>query len=107
MLFRSVSVLMMMNFTKGLVEQFKFLILMSTFCVLIPYLLSAAAYIIIRANQQIKGKWAQAIILASLAFIYSLWAIAGSGQETVFYGFIFLIAGTPFYVWIILKKDKP
>ena len=102
-----VSVLMMMNFTKGLVEQFKFLILMSTFCVLIPYLLSAAAYIIIRANQQIKGKWAQAIILASLAFIYSLWAIAGSGQETVFYGFIFLIAGTPFYVWIILKKDKP
>lgn len=101
-----VSVLMMMNYTKGLVEQFKFLILMSTFTSLFPYLLSAAGYIVIRVNQQIKGNWGPAIILALLSFSYSLWAIAGAGQETVYWGFIFLIAGTPLYVWIIIDKNK-
>jgi APA family basic amino acid/polyamine antiporter len=95
-----VSILMMMNYTKGLVEQFKFLILMSTFTVLFPYLLSAAGYIIIRANQNVKGKWIQATLLGLFAFLFSLWAIAGAGQEIVYWGFIFLIAGTPFYVWI-------
>lgn len=102
-----VSVLMMMNYSKSLAEQFKFLILMSTFTVLLPYLFCSAAYIIIRMQQQIKGKWLQAVLLALLAFAFSLWAIAGAGQETVYWGFIFLIAGTPFYVWIIWdKKNK-
>ena len=101
-----VSVLMMMNYSKGLVEQFKFLILMSTFMVLLPYLLSAVGYLIIRSNQKIKGKWFQVIALGLLAFIFSLWALAGSGQDTVYWGFIFLIAGTPLYVWIILDKNN-
>ena len=101
-----VSVLMMMNYSKGLVEQFKFLILMSTFMVLLPYLLSAVGYFIIRSNQKIKGKWFQVIALGLLAFIFSLWALAGSGQDTVYWGFIFLIAGTPLYVWIMLDKNN-
>lgn len=103
-----VSILMTMNYTKSLVEQFKFLILLSTFTVLLPYLLSAAAYIIIRANKKYfsKNNWLQAIVLASLAFLFSLWAIAGAGEETVYWGFIFLIAGTPFYVYMVLNKNK-
>jgi APA family basic amino acid/polyamine antiporter len=50
--------------------------------------------------------WLGAIILSSLAFLFSLWAIAGSGQETVYWGFILLMAGVPFYVMILWKK-KP
>ena len=98
---------MSMNFTKGLVEQFKFLILLSTLTVLVPYLFSAAAYIIIRLQNQYlqSGKsWVQSIVLASLAFLFSLWAIAGSGQEIVYWGFILLMAGVPFYVMMKMKK---
>ena len=101
-----VSILMSMNFTKGLVEQFKFLILLSTLTVLVPYLFSAAAYIIIRLQNQYlqSGKsWVQSIVLASLAFLFSLWAIAGSGQEIVYWGFILLMAGVPFYVMMKMK----
>jgi basic amino acid/polyamine antiporter, APA family len=96
-----VSVLMSMNYTKGLTEQFKILILMSTLTSLIPYLFSTASYILIRLENKYlhSGKsWVQAIILASLAFLFSLWAIAGSGQETVYWGFILLMAGVPFYI---------
>ena len=100
-----VSILMSMNYTKGLVEQFKFLILLSTLTVLVPYLFSAAAYIIIRLESKYlhtDKSWLPAIILASLAFVFSLWAIAGSGQEIVYWGFILLMAGVPFYV--MMKK---
>lgn len=102
-----ISVLMIMNYTKGLAEQFKFLILLTTITVLVPYLFSTAAYLIIRLqNKYLPGRnsWTGAIILASLAFLFSLWAIAGSGQETVYWGFILLMAGVPFYVWILWKN---
>ena len=104
-----VSVLMSMNYTKGLVDQFKFLVLLTTITVLVPYLFSTASYIIIKLeNNYIKsGKgWIQAIVLATLAFLFSLWAIAGSGQEAVYWGFILLMAGVPFYV-ITLWNKKP
>jgi APA family basic amino acid/polyamine antiporter len=39
-------------------------------------------------------------VISILAFVYSLWAIAGAGQEIVYWGFLFLMAGVPIYVWI-------
>lgn len=100
-----VSVVMSMNYSKGLVEQFKFLILLSTLTVLVPYLFSTAAYIAIKIQKKtFKSKWGQSVLLALLAFSFSLWAVVGSGQEIVYWGFILLMLGVPFYVWIIWKK---
>jgi APA family basic amino acid/polyamine antiporter len=103
-----VSVFMTMNYTKGLVEQFRFLLLLSTLSVLVPYLFSAASYMVIRfeKKQLNKGNWAWAIILGAMAFAYSLWAIAGAGQSAVYWGFILLMAGVPFYVWIVYQRSK-
>ena len=103
-----VSVFIAMNYTKGLAEQFKFLILLSTLTVLIPYLFSAASYIIIRLQNKysIKTKWVSAILLASFAFLFSLLMIWGSGADTVYWGFIMLMSGIPFYVWVIWKRKK-
>ncbi len=104
-----ISILMIMNYTKGLAEQFKFLILLTTITVLVPYLFSAAAYILIRMQNKyfaaVPG-WKQAVLLSSLAFVFSLWALAGSGQETVYWGFILLMAGIPFYVWIKARRNN-
>ena len=101
------SLFMVMNFTKGLVEQFKFLILLTTLTTLVPYLFCAAGYIIIRFDQKHmrSGGWLSAIFIGTMAFAYSLWAVAGSGQDTVYYGFLLLMAGIPFYVWSAYKKS--
>jgi len=101
-----VSLLMVMNFTKGLVEQFKFMLLLSTLTTLVPYIFVTAAYVIIAlGKEQLSGKGrAQIIIPASLAFIFSLLAIIGSGESTVFWGFVLLLSGIPVYVWVIWKK---
>ena len=103
-----VSVLMCMNYTKGLADQFKFLILLSTLTILIPYLFSTAAYIIIRVGNKINTKrgWISAILLSSFSFLFCLWIIIGSGQEIVYWGFLLLMSGIPFYVWIIWLRDK-
>jgi APA family basic amino acid/polyamine antiporter len=102
-----VSVVMSMNYTKGLVEQFRFLILLSTLTVLVPYLFSSLAYLTIRIQKKyFTGNWFQAVALATIGFLYSLWAIAGAGQETVYWGFLLLMAGLPFYVWIVWKNSK-
>ncbi|HVM89332.1 MAG TPA: amino acid permease, partial [Puia sp.] len=77
-----VSLIMMMNYTKGLVEQFKFLILLSTLTSLVPYLFSMASYIVVRIKQKKidNTNWLSSIIISIPAFAFAFWAIAGSGQ---------------------------
>jgi APA family basic amino acid/polyamine antiporter len=101
-----ISLFMTMNYTKALVEQFRVLLLLSVFTMLVPYLFSAASYVVIRLEKKSlqAGGWVGAILLGSLAFAYSLWEIAGAGQSSVYYGFILLMAGVPFYIWGVYKK---
>ncbi|WP_372945940.1 amino acid permease [Muriicola sp.] len=100
------SLVMLMNYTEGLVEQFKFIILLSTLCTLVPYLFSAAAYVAISLEGKKSKKPGTGIfILGGLTFLYAMWAIFGAGEEAVFWGFILLLAGTPFYVWLKWKNN--
>jgi APA family basic amino acid/polyamine antiporter len=97
-----ISLIMMMNYTKGLVEQFKFVMLLSTLCSLLPFLFVSAGYVIIvmekRPPANIRG-WLRILIPAAFAFVFSLLAVIGAGQDIVFWGFALLLAGVPFYVW--------
>jgi APA family basic amino acid/polyamine antiporter len=102
------SMLMLMNYTEGLVEQFRFMILLSTFSCLIPYIFSAAAYVTISMDQEKTTKPVFGIfVLGGLTFAYALWAIFGAGEKSVFWGFILLLLGTPFYVWQKWKQKTP
>ena len=99
------SIVMLMNYTDGLVEQFKFIIVLTTLCCLIPYLFTTAAYVLILVERKLPNlKWLPEIVLAGLAFIYSLWAIYGAGERAVFWGFLLLLAGIPFYVWMKFRN---
>ena len=97
------SGLMLMNYTKGLVDQFNFVILLATLTTLIPYAYSAAAELVMfftdRARFQIKRFTLHAAV-ALLAFAYSVWAIIGSGTDVIAKGFILLMVGIPVYVFI-------
>ena len=100
-----ISALMLMNFSKGLNDTFKFMILLTTVTVLVPYLFSAASYGLIILQQKFwRRDSITKIILAVVAFIYSLWAVVGSGEESVYWGFIAILSGIPFYVW--MKRNE-
>jgi len=96
------TLLISMNYTRGLVEQFTFILLLATLTSLVPYVFCSAADVIIslRGRRAPAGRRLAGVLLVpTLAFLYSLWAIGGSGRDTVYWGFLLLIAGVPVYVW--------
>lgn len=101
-----ISLVMSMNYTKGLAAQFKFLILLSTLTVLIPYLFSTAAYLIIRFQYSFKSNFQKvmATALALSAFLFSMWIVIGSGQEVVYWGFLLSMSSVPIYAWVVRKR---
>jgi APA family basic amino acid/polyamine antiporter len=100
-----VSVLMFMNFSQRLADTYKYMILLATLTVLVPYLFSVASYVILIAKGQklTKEMWVR-LSVALVACLFSIWAIIGSGEVTVFWGFVLLMAGIPFYTWMKVKS---
>ncbi len=101
------SLILLMNYTEGLVKQFEFMVLLTTLCCLIPYLFTAASYALVSIEKKfhLKNKFAT-MTLAFLGFSYSIWAIYGSGSDTVFYGFLLLLFGVPLYVLMKWHQRK-
>jgi basic amino acid/polyamine antiporter, APA family len=101
------SAVMLMNFSKGLVDQFATIVEIVVFVALLPYLLTAAAYILIIIDRRLHANsLLKTFGLGGLGFAYSLWAVYGSGSESVFYGFILLICGIPFYLLMQWHKRQ-
>jgi APA family basic amino acid/polyamine antiporter len=74
------------------------MILLATLNTLVPYVFSSLAVFLLRPSR--APLTAGVALIAALAFVYSFWAIAGAGTETVYYGFLLLIAGLPVYVFL-------
>ena len=101
------SIVMLMNYSEGLVEQFEFIIQLSVLVVLMPYLFTAASYVLVVIEKKLHTKsWIKTFVLSALGFSYSLWAIYGSGPETVFYGFLLMLIGIPVYIYMKWIKNK-
>ena len=86
------SILVLANFTHTLVQLFTFSILLSTAAVLLPYVVSTAAWL---RRGDGGGR-----IVAALALIYSLYALVGTGKESLLWGAVLLAAGMPVYLWM-------
>ena len=96
------TALVLLNYTRGLVELFTFFILLSTLNTLIPYVFSSLALFLLpeRGRDTLPRGIAAAAVMA---FAYSIWAMAGAGAETIYWGFLLLIAGLPVYVFLVRR----
>ena len=98
-----VTGLVFMNYNKSLINQFEQVILLATLTTLVPYAFSAAAqgYLWMHDREAFSARrFVTDVVVASLAFTYSLWAIWGAGQEIIAKGFMLLLFGMPIYVWL-------
>ena len=99
------SFVMTMNYTDGLVDRFEFLILLTTLSTLIPYFFVSVSYILFHVEKRLfKINSFRSVILGLFGSLYSLWAIFGSGIDSIVYGTILLILGIPIY--LILKLQN-
>jgi APA family basic amino acid/polyamine antiporter len=93
--------LTLMNYNASLVDQFTFVILLATLTMLIPYVFSAAAQLMLLITDRTRttGKQLAApATIAGLALAYGIWTVAGSGYEVVYKGFLLVLAGIPVYL---------
>lgn len=97
------SVLVAMNYSRGLVALFTFIILLSTLSTLVPYVFCALATFLEGDDRRaaVARLPAGAAIVAGIAFVYALFAIGGAGADVVYWGFLLLLSGLPVYVWVV------
>lgn len=93
------SILVMMNYQRGLVAMFTFIILLSTLSTLIPYIFCAMTEFIQTRAEGGGARRTGNLIAASGAFAYALWATAGTGKDAVYWGFLLILVGVPIYAW--------
>lgn len=94
------TALILANYSHGLVQMFNIFILATTFLTLVPYMFCAMAEIVLarRGGRPARSLWRDTV-LACLAFAFALWAAAGTGQGSIYWGALVLLAGIPVYVW--------
>jgi basic amino acid/polyamine antiporter, APA family len=103
------SILVAMNFAQGLVGAFNAIILLAVMSSLLPYALCALAelMILLRTGRTVAGpEIAKIAVLGGLGFVYSLWAIYGAGAQTVFLGFLLVLAGIPVHIGIKWRNAR-
>jgi len=98
-----VTVLLLMNYTRGLVEQFTFIIMLATFTCLVPYIFCSLSELVIyiRNPDRFEGRPLRSLLPLSIpAFLYSVWALTGLERRILLWGCLLLAAGIPLYLWL-------
>jgi APA family basic amino acid/polyamine antiporter len=101
------SIILLLNVSDGLVDQFTFIVNLTVLACLVPYLFVSASYVLVVIEKKLHlNNFLKTFVLGSLGFTYSLWAIYGSGSDTVFYGFLLLLLSIPFYLMMKWNQRK-
>lgn len=99
------SVMVFLNYSDSLQDQFKKMILLATLANLIPYLFSAVAELGCLWGEG-RLRWRAHWLLGLRSMVTSslvLAAIIGTGWATIGSGLILLVLGIPVYVWQTTK----
>ncbi|WP_228547005.1 amino acid permease [Candidatus Neptunochlamydia vexilliferae] len=102
-----ITLVLILNFNKNLVDQFTFIISLATLAALIAYLYSSVAEFVIYLKYPEKKETKTVIktlTISGLAFLYAFWATVSAGQEIVFYGALLMFTSIPIYGWMEWKK---
>jgi len=95
------ATLLLLNYTRGLLGAFSFLLMMATAISLFYYFMCALA--------ELKHSWRTARGWALVALIgcgYSLFALFGSGLEVAIWGAVLMLVGVP-VSWVMGTKPAP
>ena len=104
------TLLVISNFDNSLVGIFTASILLATAAALLPYLVCAAALWRLEPSAPDARTWRR--VAALLAFVFSAWALYGTGAQALEWGAGLLIAGLPVYALMrwrssVVAPDAP
>ena len=91
------TVVLLMNYSKSMTELFTFIALLATTASLVAYLTCSLAALKLQRAGRVDVS-PLLVVVATVAALYSLWAIYGAGREAVGWGCVLLLAGVPVYL---------
>jgi len=93
------SALLLLNFTRGLVAAYVFVILIATLTGVLTYAFSSVSSLILqRKNPAVTpAQRFREALTATISFAICVWVIAASGHEAAYWSFLLLLAGLPLY----------
>jgi arginine:agmatine antiporter len=99
------SIILLLTISPTLSRQFETISLITVFLVLLPYLYTAAAAIILGYRARMpKVRYLCLALIALVALIYSFWAVIGVGPAIVYYGSLALLASAPLYLIVLWRR---
>ncbi|WP_316357652.1 amino acid permease [Candidatus Neptunichlamydia sp. REUL1] len=104
-----VTLVLILNFNKNLVDQFTFIISLATLAGIIAYLYTSVAEFVIYIKYPEKAhkkKIVKTLTISGLAFLYTFWATISAGQGVVFYGSLLLFSSISIYGWMEWQKHR-
>ena len=105
----AITLLLALSLHKTLIEQFNFIILISTLAFLIPYFICCMAAFILHLKKDTGLSYKnrpKAFLITVFASIYSFCTMIGAGKDIVFYGSLFFFSAFPLYVVLFWKKKE-
>ena len=93
-----VSILLILNYTKGIVNAFVFMAMLSTLSTLIAYAFCALAEFKFSQTDKKNQTRNNALLLSCGTFVYAFFAIWGAGIEMIIYSLVLILIGMPIYL---------
>lgn len=94
-----VSILLILNYTKGIVNAFVFMAMLSTLSTLLAYAFCAIAEFKFSRADKKNLQRNNALLISCGTFLYAFFAIWGAGIEMIIYSIILILIGTPIYLF--------
>lgn len=97
-----VTALVLVDGRGDLVDVFNVIILLGTMTGVVPYAFCTAALLqqlAVQPGDFSARERGRLVAIGVLGFIYSIWALYGTGEQAIFWGFLVLMAGIPLYTW--------
>lgn len=99
------SVVVLSNYSRGMVAMFTFIVLLTTLSNVVAYLFCAMADIVL-AHRSGRRVPVRDPVLACAAFGFCVWAVIGAGEDAAYWSFVLLALGVPLYVWQV-RRARP
>ncbi|MBL8270163.1 amino acid permease [Steroidobacter sp.] len=99
------TVLVLMNYTRSMVQFFTFIVLVVTSTYLMMYLCCAVAALKLCWNGtlgEVGRRLSPFLLIATLAAVYSVWTLFGAGAEAFWWAIVSFAVGLPVY-WMMRR----
>ena len=102
------SILLLANYTKGMLGIYLFILQISTITILFSYALAAGAALIMEIHDRSisTGQRLREGMASIVAFGFSAWVMLNAGVEVVYWTFALLLASIPVYVFVTRNKNN-